>query len=339
VDFDGDGHLDLVSGSYDPGELYLFRGQGKGKFAARETINDKSGKPILRVPDQLDRVESFGSWMALVDWDADGDLDILVGSYVGTMFVRLNEGTRTKPVYATENVWVEVGDKRLRVPGEAHDPTGGSGHANPVIVDWDGDGLWDIVTGCASGGVYWYRNAGESGKPRLEPPVALVAAHQGSGYEELLEAGQDPKPGIRSQIAVTDYDGDGKLDVLLGDFCSNLHLKKDLTAAQRRDFDKLRKQQEEAGKKLSDIFNKVHERYKESMKGIPESQWHAPQHMKKWQDMYMEMKDSPPYKAGREEQERLARLVHKYVERTKASDFIAGSPDTPHGYVWLFRRK
>jgi hypothetical protein len=28
---------------------------------------------------------------------------------------------------------------------------------------------------------------------------------------------------------VTDYDGDGKLDVLLGDFCTYLHVRADLT--------------------------------------------------------------------------------------------------------------
>ena len=50
MDFDGDGKLDLVSGSYDPGEVYLFRGLGRGKFAAREVICDKAGKPIVKVP-------------------------------------------------------------------------------------------------------------------------------------------------------------------------------------------------------------------------------------------------------------------------------------------------
>jgi VCBS repeat protein len=339
VDFDGDGQLDLVSGSYDPGELYLFRGQGKGNFAAREVINDKSGKPIIRVPDQKDRVESFGSWMALVDWDADGDLDILVGTYVGTMFVRLNEGTRTKPIYAAENVWVQVGEKRLRVPGEAHDPTAGSGHANPVIADWDGDGRWDIVTGCASGGVYCYRNAGKPGKPRFEPPIALVPAHQGIGYAELLEMGQDPKPGIRSQIAVTDYDGDGKLDVLLGDFCTYLHLKKDLTAAQRREFEKVRKQQEEISTKLRGSMDALQKKYAELMKGVPQSDWHTPENMKKWQDMYLKMKDSKEYTAQREEYERLERAIRKFADRDPTARGGDGSPDTPHGYVWLFRRK
>ncbi len=28
----------------EAGEIYLFRGEGKGKFKARETIRDKSGK-------------------------------------------------------------------------------------------------------------------------------------------------------------------------------------------------------------------------------------------------------------------------------------------------------
>ena len=47
MDFDGDGILDLVSGSYDPGEFYLFRGKGKGEFHARETIKDKNAKQAV----------------------------------------------------------------------------------------------------------------------------------------------------------------------------------------------------------------------------------------------------------------------------------------------------
>jgi hypothetical protein len=46
VDFDGDGNPDLLSGSYAPGDLYLFRGEGKGRFKASEIIKDKDGKPV-----------------------------------------------------------------------------------------------------------------------------------------------------------------------------------------------------------------------------------------------------------------------------------------------------
>jgi hypothetical protein len=196
VDFDGYGILDMISGSYDPGAIYLFRGEGKGKFKARETITDKSGKPILRVPDQKHKVESFGSWVALVDWNNDGALDILLGGYDGSMVVRLNEGTRTKPAYAAQNTPVLLADgKPLKVPG---------GHASPVIADWDGDGLWDIISGSADGGVYWFRNVGKLGAPRFAAPVALIAPHGGKGYSEFLDVDEEPRPGIRSQIAVVD---------------------------------------------------------------------------------------------------------------------------------------
>jgi len=336
VDFDGDGKLDLVSGSYDPGELYLFRGLGKGRFAARETIRDKSGRPILKVPDQKDRVESFGSWMAMVDWDDDGDLDILVGTFEGTMFLRRNEGSRTKPVYATENEWVMVGSKRLRVP---YGLSGGGDyghHATPVIADWDGDGRWDILTGSHDGGVYWYRNIGERGRPKFAPPVALVPKHEGIGYSELLDAGQEPRPGIRSQIAVIDYDGDGKLDVLLGDFCTNLHVKNDLTPKQRREFEAARDRQDKAVKQLRASVDALRERWKAMMKDVPKSEWNTPENNAKWQKMYQEMRASPEYKRHNDEYERLQKDLLKYVDTGESK---RNTPDVPHGYVWLFRRK
>jgi hypothetical protein len=328
VDFDGDGKLDLVSGSYDPGELYLFRGLGGGKFAAREVIRDKSGKPILKVPDQKDRVESFGSWVALVDWDDDGDLDILVGTFDGMMFLRRNEGTRTKPVYSAQNEWVMVGPKRLRVPGGAH--------ANPVIADWDGDGLWDILTGSGDGGVYWYRNVGKRGQPRFAPPVALIPPHVGIGYSELLDTGQQPRPGIRSQIAVTDYDGDGKLDILLGDFCTYLHVKPDLTPQERRAFEATRARQDKAAKALRDSMDALRGRWETVMKGVPKSEWNTPQNSARWQKMYQEMRDSPAYKAHMADYERVQKDLKKYVDGPASG---ADAPAAAHGYVWLFRRK
>jgi hypothetical protein len=328
VDFDGDGKLDLISGSYDPGELYLFRGLGGGKFAAREVIKDKSGKPILRVPNQKDRIESFGSWVTMVDWDGDGLPDLLVGTFEGTMFVRRNEGTRTKPVFATKNEWVMVGKKQLRVPGGAH--------ANPVIADWDGDGRWDIITGSADGGVYWYRNTGKRGRPNFAPPVALIPKHEGSGYSELLDAGQKPRPGIRSQIAVVDYDGDGKLDILLGDFCTYLYVKKDLTPKHRKEFEAVRAREDKASKEIRAHGEALRGRWNKLMKGVPKSQWLSRENNAKWQKMSQEMRESPAYKKHQAEYNQAQQDLKQYVDAGSSGVF---APAVAHGYVWLFRRK
>ena len=335
-DLDGDGRLDLISGSYDPGEIYLFRSLGRGKFSARETIKDKAGRPILKESDQKFPSNSFGSWPTITDWDDDGDLDLLVGTSDGLIFLRRNEGTRTSPAFAVRNEWVQVGLKPLRV----------SGHASPVATDWDGDGLWDLVVGAYDGGVYWYRNAGRRGHPAFDRPVALVPKHVGGdGYSELLEAGQDPKPGFRSQVAVADYDGDGKLDLLLGDFSRILHLKPNLTSAERRAFaEALRdapRKRTEARAALRDLQAAWLKRIKtEAMKGIPESEWDHPEHTAKLKSLKEAFpKRRRPIRTALGDY--LGRNLVSFLDRPEAGDGfqLDGDPSVAHGYVWLFRRK
>jgi hypothetical protein len=329
VDFDGDGKLDLVAGSYEPGELYLFRGLGGGKFAAREVIKDKSDKPILKVPDQKDAAESFCSWVTLVDWYGQGKLDVLVGTSDGMLFLRRNVGTRTEPVYATENEWVMVGPKRLRVPGGEH--------ASPVIADWDGDGRWDILAGCLDGGVYWYRNVGTPGRPAFDPPVALVPGHAGRGFHSVLDTRQEPRPGVRSQIAVVDYDGDGKLDLLVGDYYtySHLQLKKGLTPEQLRQFGAVRDRQDKALQEMRDAEEAVQDRWAGILKGIPKPERNSKENSARWQKMNVEMRESPAYNHLVEEFVRARQELQPYVE----DDTSRVKPFVTHGYVWLFRRK
>lgn len=330
MDFDGDGILDLVSGSYDPGEFYLFRGKGNGEYAARETICDKNGKPVLTKPDQKAKHESFGTWVALADWNNSGKLDLVLGCYQGGMLVRLNEGTRTKPAYATDSIPVLADGKPLAVPGH---------HASPVIADWDGDGLWDILSGSGNGGVYFCRNVGKLGEPKFVKPVALVSPHDGDGYNEFLDVTDEPKPGIRAQIGVCDFNGDGKLDLLVGDFCTCVSPRKDLTVEEREKLKAVRKKMAEVGEVMKKHRERINEELQKVFKSIPPEEITKEANQKKIREKQKELSDVPEVKNVSDELGKLNKEFNKFLEKPKAPRFGGDDMAVCHGYVWLFLRK
>lgn len=245
MDYDNDGILDLISGSYDPGDIYLFRGVGKGVYAKVETIIDKSGLPVVHHPVEfakyermkndpaadadesiMARVASFGSWVAPVDWEADGDLDLLIGSFAGDLFLRLNEGSREKPAYGITSIPVEADGKPLHV----------NMHAAPVVADWNHDGLWDLVVGSGDGAVGWFANIGTGMEPAFGPYQPLVSPASDSKFlEQNLRSTDPPTHGVRAQICVTDYNHDGRLDLILGDY-SDINWMRDLNQAGQNDW-------------------------------------------------------------------------------------------------------
>lgn len=251
MDYDADGTLDLVSGSYDPGDLYLFRGLGHGKYAAATPLKDVTGTPLVHHPEELkkyqelerqgkqcsdeatqQRVASFGSWPGFVDWDGDGDLDLLIGSFGGEVFLRTNTGTRSQPVWAAESVRV-VDEKGAALQVVAH------ADVNPA--DWDGDGLFDLVIGSGDGSVVWHRNVGARGKPKFGARQQLIPARSENIFlTQNLDPHEEPLSGVRAQIAVVDYDGDGRLDLLVGDY-SQIRRLRELTPEERTRVDGLRR--------------------------------------------------------------------------------------------------
>jgi len=244
VDYDNDGIQDLISGSYDPGDVYLIRGLGEGNYSEVESISDQEGTPLVHHPVAMkryldreadsdsdqddamnDRVASFGSWAAMMDWDDDGDLDMLIGAFDGSLFRRTNVGTRSDPKWSSESVPVLASGKPLHVHH----------HANPVVADWNDDGLQDLVVGSGNGSVGWFRNVGSVSKPEFDEWQQLIEGPSTSIFvQQYLSEGVSRAPGTRAQICVHDYNHDGHLDLLVGDYSDVYDVPKQTTKQRKK---------------------------------------------------------------------------------------------------------
>jgi hypothetical protein len=191
ADYYGDGRLDLIAGSdcCQEGCFYVFRRLKDGGFAPRQPI-----KPVFR-PEQFGRVstDALASRVAVGDLNGDGKPDVLIGGrdrgFLGVVYGPL----AGKHELTVQRMWPE---------GQEPYPPGTRLSTNPVLADWDRDGLPDLIVGLKGGkrsrGVYWCRNVGTKREPKFGPSQLLVADHRG----EI------------TGICVADWNGDGRPDLI-----------------------------------------------------------------------------------------------------------------------------
>jgi len=299
VDFDGDGIPDILSGSW-PGQLYLFRGLGKGQFAAGETLKDKNGKEIS--------LESASTVFAC-DWRDTGTLDLLVGDINGTVWLVPNEGTRTKPAYGPA-VRLSAGGKEIRV---------NHGDSHPVMADWEATGKPGLIVGCGDGGVLFYRNVGTRKEPKLDDPVTLIPGIQFGGGDQGQE-NPKPKQGNRAKVCVFDWNGDGKVDLLVGDFSSHVGKAPKLTEAEKKKHKELQEQMAAFQKEMKPYFDEINRISKESAK-INDPKERKEFTNTKYQEAFKR------FETILNKQRDLYQAMSKYQ-----------APHQTHGYVWLYQR-
>jgi hypothetical protein len=218
ADWEGDGDLDFIAGN-EIGYVHLIENISRGSrtmFSMPRLIRLTDGSPMYvarwHFIDDADPEKALGqSKPAVVDWDGDGDLDVLVGNNSNRVAYFENVGTRARPRYAVM--------RKLTHDGGEHF----SFRARPAPADWNGDGLVDLVAGYTGA-----RNRNDS------PDISVCrymryrdargALRSGKPEILYLEDGSEFRTPIPYQhgFEVADWDGDGKLDILANQKCINV---------------------------------------------------------------------------------------------------------------------
>ncbi|MEW6071684.1 MAG: VCBS repeat-containing protein [Planctomycetota bacterium] len=211
MDWNADGAIDLLAGDSE-GQVWFFANVGTrdAPVLAAGVRVEAAGQPIrgeqktYREVDGKLEVDSvvpgnhplarIYSKIHAADWNGDERLDLLVGGDAEVLFYA-NRGTEGEPRLA-EPIPI--------VPPDGIFPS----RPSPTVVDFDGDWTPDLLLGTERAEVWFYRNEGTAEEPRLAPGRKLDLA--GEGFAA----------GYRCRADVVDWDGDGILDLLVGNFFS-----------------------------------------------------------------------------------------------------------------------
>ena len=312
MDLDGDGQRDVISGSW-PGDLYVFKGEEAGTFAEVERIQDAEGEEI-----------NLGKASAVFacDWDRDGDLDLVVGDIDGTVYFVPNE-SGGDALELGEAVEIEAGGEVLSVPRDA----------GPCVADWDGDGAHDLIVGSGNGSVLFFRNESAEGLPVLAAPVTLVAKPYGGMG---ITFGEPIRLGVRTKPCVVDWNGDGLLDLLLGDALSEATLLPELSPEERAEKERLEAKMAWIMERDRPAMDRVLGRVLEEM-GIEaetggRSSWYG-ELSDEQRVRYREL-----HQAGIEKDVE-ARALQRLMREISTAQRKYRPKRTLHGHVWLYLRE
>ncbi|HNS21110.1 MAG TPA: VCBS repeat-containing protein [Sedimentisphaerales bacterium] len=201
ADFDGDGDLDLLCGEFVDRFTYF---QNVGTWTEPSYAEGRyltyDGKPLamdlcMIVP-------------TAIDWDADGDVDLIVGEEDGRVALVEHTGR------VIDGLPQFLPQRQFRQ--EAKDVKFGA-LVTPVSFDWDGDGDEDLVCGNTAGYIGFIENLDGGSPPKWAEPRYLTADGRviriQAGYNGSIQGPCEAKWGY-TVLSIADWDGDGLPDIL-----------------------------------------------------------------------------------------------------------------------------
>ena len=202
VDIDNDGDLDAFLGEAG-GIVNFYRNEG-----------DKNNPVFIRftgVDNPFDGVDvGDRSNLSFADLDNDGDLDAVIGETSGILNYYQNQGDKDNPIFT-----------RLTGTANPFDGRDVGSRSAPSFYDIDNDGDFDLLVGDDAGIINYYENQGD----RNNPNFAFIT------NSESPFGGFDI--GSNSTPSLADLDGDGVLDLFVGENAGNINYFRKLNSVTK----------------------------------------------------------------------------------------------------------
>ena len=208
-DLDHDGLLELLLGQGD-GTILAFEQTGTNSAAfqpAGTLLKVQSGTSQSTLNVGLNNASGKFAKPTLTDLDGNGLLELLVGEDTGSVLrYEQKEATGDNALVFTRMLLFPNPYNTATSVATTTSPNGGS-YARPTLADLDNDGLLDVLVGSNDGTLRRYEQ---------KTATAIATADFNALGQMKDEKGAVIDAGAVDKPLLTDYNGDGYLDMLLG---------------------------------------------------------------------------------------------------------------------------